>query len=288
MSLRIVTCNVMPHAYAVVARWVERHGHEIVLLVTSPLGAVERYGVSYLELVEATAPLHQVVVTANLRAAAPLIAAVRPDLLISASFPHRIPASVTAIPRFGAYNLHPAPLPRGRGPNPLRLIYEGADTAGATLHQLSPHIDAGAILSRREAPLPEDFTTEALYALWDQLCDDVLDEGFARALAGEPGLPQDESLASYAAPFTPEECWLSWDRPLQLLRKQAAVLESDALAMLDDQPISILGLGAEPMEAPDVPAGTVLDRTDRDAVVRVQDGVARVTYVPYDAGEQSE
>src|SRR5690606_1352414 len=104
MSLRIVTCNVMPHAYAVIARWVERHGHEIVLLVTSPLGTVERYGASYLELVEIAAPKHQVLVTATMRAAAPLIAAAQPDLLLSASFPHRIPARVTAIPRYGAYN----------------------------------------------------------------------------------------------------------------------------------------------------------------------------------------
>jgi hypothetical protein len=83
MSLRIVACNVMPHAYA----GVERHGHEIVMLVTAPLGTVERYGVSYLELVEIAAPRHQALVTADRRNSAPLIAATEPDLLISASFP---------------------------------------------------------------------------------------------------------------------------------------------------------------------------------------------------------
>jgi hypothetical protein len=140
MSLRIVACNVMPHAYA----GVERHGHEIVMLVTAPLGTVERYGVSYLELVEIAAPRHQALVTT--------------DLLISASFSHGIPRRVTEMPRYGAYNLHPAPLPRGRGPNHLRLISEEADTAGATLHQISPDLDGGANFSRREAPSPESLS----------------------------------------------------------------------------------------------------------------------------------
>lgn len=288
MSLRIVTCNVMPHAYAVVERWVGRHGHKIVLLVTSPLGTVERYGVSYLELVEIAAPKHPVLVTANLRTSAPVIAATEPDLLISASFPDRISARVTAIPRYGAYNLHPAPLPRGRGPNPLRLIYEGEDTAGATLHQISPHLDGGAIFSRREAPLPEQLSAAEIFDLWSVLCEEALDEGIARALAGEPGLPQDESQASYGAPFTLEERWLSWDRPAQLLRKQVAALDSDALATLDGEPIAILTLNTELMDFPDVPPGTVLKRTEREAVVRVQDGVVRVTFAHYDAGETSE
>ncbi|MCA9880792.1 MAG: hypothetical protein KC442_23505 [Thermomicrobiales bacterium] len=285
MSLRLVTCNVMPHAYAVIARWAERHGHDIVLLVTSPAGTAERYGVSYLEAVAAAAPQHAVLVTENLRAATPLIAATQPDLLLSASFPHRIPTNLTAIPRYGAYNLHPAALPQGRGPNPLRLIYEGSSTTGVTLHQISPRLDAGDIFSRREAPLPEELTAEGILSLWDQLCDEVLDEGIARALAGEPGTPQDEAQASYAAPFTPEEHWLRWDRPLRLLRNQAAALMDSAYAELDGKPVTILSLDPDPTVAPDVLPGTVLHQSDHDARVRVLDGVAHVTYAPYPNGD---
>jgi hypothetical protein len=42
------------------------------------------------------------------------------------------------------------------------------------------------------------------------------------------------------------------------------------------------------MEADDVAPGTILDRTEREAIVRVQDGAARVTFLPYDNGETSE
>lgn len=288
MSLRIVTCNAMVMAYEIVAEWAARHGHQIVLLVTTPAATAERYGTSYLTLVELAAPRHPVLVTSQLRAAAPMIAATRPDLLLSATFPHKLPASLTSIPTLGAYNLHPTPLPQGRGPNPQRLVYEGADTVGATLHQTTAEFDAGAIFSRQEAPLPDDLTGEAIFGVWRRLASAALEEGIARALAGEPGEPQDEALASYGAPFTPEERWLHWDRPLSLLRKQVAVLAPAAFATLDGDPVALLTLNAEPMDIPNVPPGTVLDRTDREAVVRIQDGVVRVTFTPQIAGETIE
>jgi methionyl-tRNA formyltransferase len=288
MSLRIVTCNAMVMAYEIVAEWAERHGHQIVLLVTSPAATAERYGASYLNLVDLAAPRHPVLVTSKLRAAAPLIAATQPDLLLSATFPHKLPASVTSIPRLGAYNLHPTPLPQGRGPNPQRRVYEGAETIGATLHQTTAEFDAGPIFSRQEAPLPEDLTGEAIFATWRPLVGAVLEEGMARALAGEPGIPQDEAQASHGAPFTPEERWLIWDRPLQLLRKQVAVLAPRAFATLDGETVAILTLNAEPVEIPDLPPGTVLKRSEDEAIVRVQDGVVRVTFTPYEAGETSE
>ncbi len=288
MGLRIVTCNVMVMAYEVVSEWAARSGHEIVLLVTSPIATAERYGASYLKLVELAAPLHPLLVTRQMRAAAPLIAAARPDLLLSVTFPHKLPAVVTSIPRLGAFNVHPTALPQGRGPNPQRRVYEGADTIGATLHQTAAAFDAGAIFSRQEAPLPDELTSAALLGRWRQLTGVALEEGIARALAGEPGELQDESQASYSAPFTPEERWLSWDRPLQLLRKQVAVLAPSAFATLGGDPVAILTLNAEPVEVQDVLPGTVLDRTDREAVVRVQDGVVRVTFKPYETGGTSE
>ncbi len=288
MSLRIVTCNAMVMAYELVAEWAARYGHQIVLLLTSPAVTAERYGASYLNLVDVAAPRHPVLVTSKMRAAAPMIAAVQPDLLISATFPHKLPASVTSIPRLGAFNLHPTPLPQGRGPNPQRRVFEGADTIGATLHQTTAEFDAGPIFSQKEAPLPEDLTLETIFSTWRPLVEAVLDEGMARVLAGEAGEPQDETQASYGAPFTPEERWLRWDRPGQLLRKQVAVLAPGAFAMLDGEPITILSLRTEPSEIPYVSPGSVLERTDREAVVRVLDGVVRVTFVPYEAGDTSE
>ena len=55
-GLRIVTFNVLTIANALVTNWAERHGHRIILVVTSPAGSEARYGASYLRLVESLPP----------------------------------------------------------------------------------------------------------------------------------------------------------------------------------------------------------------------------------------
>jgi methionyl-tRNA formyltransferase len=165
-------------------------------------------------LVAALPQEQDVLVTTRTRqTAAPVIASLAPDLIVCASFPQRIPDEVTAIPRYGAVNYHPGPLPRGRGPNPQRLIYEGDQTATGTLHRIAPELDSGPILSQRTRRLPDALTRGDILGAWVDLFVEALDEGIARAVAGEPGDPQDEALATYVAPFTLKERLLCWDEP---------------------------------------------------------------------------
>src|SRR5207248_2661390 len=108
--------------------------------------------------------------------------------------PARLPAGCrvggAARPRARAAG-HRARRPRGRGPNPQRGVYEGEPTVGVTLHRLAPEFDTGRILSRREVARPADLTAPDLLRLWMDLSAAVLEEGVARAIAGEPGEPQD-------------------------------------------------------------------------------------------------
>jgi methionyl-tRNA formyltransferase len=95
-GLRIVSFNILPRAYAMVANWAAGRGHEIVLVVTSPRSQEARYGVNNVTLPEAVPPTQDVLITSRLRrTAAPVIRALAPDLIISATFPHRIPALLT-------------------------------------------------------------------------------------------------------------------------------------------------------------------------------------------------
>src|SRR4051794_24747972 len=91
-GLRIVTFNVLSLAYQLVARWAEQMGHEIVLVVTSP-GPRTRPMPMFKDVVTlATANRHDLLVTTRLRRIArPLIAALEPDIVLSATFPYRIP-----------------------------------------------------------------------------------------------------------------------------------------------------------------------------------------------------
>jgi methionyl-tRNA formyltransferase len=81
-------------------------------------------------------------------------------------------------------------LPRGRGPNPIRLLYEGDLTLAGTVHRLVPEYDAGAVLSIKTKRIDTDIMSRDLFGIWQELLDAALDEAVARAVAGDPGDPQ--------------------------------------------------------------------------------------------------
>ena len=201
-GLRIVAFCVLPQAYGLLTSWAAERGHTIVLLVTSPAGSAERYGSGFGTLVQSVPATQDVLVTTRMkRTAAPVVAALAPDLILSATFPHRIPPEVTAIPRFGALNLHPAPLPRGRGPNPMRLIYEGDLTVAGAVHRIEPDFDAGPVLGMQKRRLPAAVTPGMIFAAWGELLLAALDEAVPRAVAGDPGEVQDEALSLTPSPL---------------------------------------------------------------------------------------
>jgi methionyl-tRNA formyltransferase len=278
--LRIITFNILPEAYRLLAGWATRHEHKIVLVVTSPAGDLTRYGAGHLRLLESLPPGQDALVTTRMRqTAAPVIAALAPDLILTATFPHRIPPEVTVLPRYGTLNLHPAPLPRGRGPNPQRLIYEGDTMAAGTLHRIVPEFDAGPILSRQERGLPEDLSPEALFTAWGELLLAALEEGVPRAVAGDPGEAQDEALATYAAPFTAEERWLRWDESSHQIQRRATALNlagPTARAQIDGREVAVLGVRVYRGQVSSGAPGTVLARDGDTVVVKTADGAVEV------------
>ena len=281
-KLRIVTFNVLPQAYQLVSRWAQQGGHTIALVVTTP-GPPTYRTPTYLEILALAPPEQEVLVTTRpRRVVAPLVAALQPDLIISFSFPYRLPDEILAVPRLGAVNLHPAALPAYRGPHPERAIYDGAPLLGATLHRTAAEFDTGAILSRRTAPLPADASPENIVATWGPLMMGALMEGLARAVAGDPGEPQDEAGASYAGAFTEAERLLSWELPMAVLQRRATALAirgNFAQGEIDGQRRTVLRVDPLPAAATAAP-GTVLDRTATGATVAVADGVVRATLAP--------
>ena len=282
-GLRVVTFNVLPLAYGLVARWAAEHGHTLALVVTTPGPSTRRTPI-YSGVVTMAPPGVDVLVTTRLRRVAlPLIRELRPDLIVSFTFPYRIPPEITAIPRYGAVNLHPTVLPSYRGPNVARPIYEGAPEIGATLHWTEAEYDTGRILSQHAAPLPKVVTEQTIFTLWPPLMARVFAEGVARALAGDPGTPQDHTRATYAAPFTDEEYWLDWAETKYTFQRKAVALNllgsSGAKAQIAGEPYRVQRVEALP-DAPAASPGVILDRTEDGFVVGVADGAVRITATP--------
>lgn len=284
--LRIAALIVEPLAYRLVAAWAERRGHTLALLVTTPGPPQTWHNRDYHDLVGLVPARQDVLVSTRMRTVvAPLLGALAPDLVVSFTFPHRIPPEVIAVPRLGAVNLHPTPLPAYRGPNPRRMLFDGAPTLGAALHRVEAGFDTGAILSRRERPVPPAATAESVRETWLALLGEALDEGVVRALAGEPGEAQDESRASYSPPFSREERRLDWSWPVALLARRVLALNlfhPEAWAVVDGRACEVRALAPGPRSPAPVPAGTLLARAGDRATVATADGSVEIVAVPLD------
>jgi len=277
MSLRIVGLNAFLPGFRLVHEFAERNGHEVVLVVTLP--ETSRYGASD-PMVAGLPESTNVLITRKLRTvAAPVIAALRPDVIISAAFPRLIPGEILDLPKYGAVNCHPSPLPAGRGPTPQRLIYEGDERVGATVHRTASEFDTGAILAQRITPLPDDLNGTGLMQSWGTLLRECLAEAVPRLVAGDPGEPQDPALASEAPFFTDAERLLDLTEPSRVIRRKCAALNvtaPSALADLDGATHLIVRTDPADISRSAAP-GTVLARHDDGWTVQTADHALRLT-----------
>ena len=144
--------------------------------------------------------------------------------------------------------------------------------------------DNGRILSQHAAPLPEDVTAETLMTLWPSLMVRAFAEGVARAVAGDPGTPQDERHATYAAPFTEGEHWLDWTETTRTILRRVTALNLFAPLSARARIAGELYRVERVERFPDAPAtspGVVFDRTEDSFVVGAADGAVRVIATPF-------
>ncbi|MBI5877799.1 MAG: hypothetical protein HZB53_09125 [Chloroflexi bacterium] len=284
-GLRVVSFNVLPPMYNIVSRWAEMSGAKLVLVVTTP-GPASRPMPSFREVAAlAGNDKREVLVTTRLRTVAtPLIRELQPDIILSASFPYLLPPEVLSLAKIAAVNMHPTPLPHYRGPNPMRLFYDGFPTIGATLHYTAAEFDTGAILAQHTAPAPQPLTQEAILSIWPGLMMKCLMEGVAKAAMRAPGMPQDDSKASYAAQFTEEDKWMNWSESGAVLQRKVTALnltgQPSAKANINGQPHSLLKIEPLAGDSRIAAPGTVIESGAESLVVAVGDGVARVFAKP--------
>ncbi|MEA2513735.1 MAG: methionyl-tRNA formyltransferase [Thermomicrobiales bacterium] len=272
-------------AYSFLDGVLQSLGHRIVGVVTSP-GPRGRRSEDYRSVVEAAEPEVEVIISTHPRRWAAMVAPMRPDLIVSAAFPMRIPKDVIELPRLGAINGHPALLPKYRGPNPQGWVFRNNDAeTGYTIHRLACDFDAGPILAQARVPVCDEDDTGSVFERLMPLLPGVFAEAFARVARGEPGEVQDEALAS-GAPFF-EDCWqrIDWSRPARTIHNQVRSLfelpgqSAGGVAEIEGSRVRILKTrlvvcpsGGSGRYAP----GTVVGREGGELLVQCGDGALRV------------
>lgn len=215
-----IITGVAPIATAF-ANAVRELGHEPVAVLTPrrrhPMPAE-------LAVWDATAPAGlDILVLRNKWSMEPLLRAVRPDLVLCFGFPWLIPPEALAVPRLGVLNLHPALLPRHRGPIPTSWAVRAGDaTYGVTWHRMDTEFDTGNILAQAPVPMePDDSEITVVGPRLIRAAVEILPQALERVAAGDPGDPQQATGDEpYAGWFGEDYAEIDWSRPAAEIDRQ--------------------------------------------------------------------
>jgi folate-dependent phosphoribosylglycinamide formyltransferase PurN len=170
------------------------------------------------------------------------------DVLVSVYFPYRVPGSLLDLFGDRAVNLHPAPLPRHRGPAPIHAMIADRSilTDGAmTLHVMTEGFDEGAIVAQTPVAFPEDGMLARYHLRLARAGGDLLREALPAYLAGALATtPQDPSLATYERP-TGNDVALSADVTVADIALRCATLaRKRALPVPGTKDVKVTGFAA--------------------------------------------
>jgi methionyl-tRNA formyltransferase len=211
-----------------------------------------------------------------------------PDLIAVSCFPLRFPHWLLALPPVGVLNLHPAPLPRGRGPDPLFWLFRepagaGADVAGVTVHLMDQGLDSGPIVLQERFPMPDGMSGQELELRAAALGAELLTRSVEAALGGvlQPR-PQDEAIATTYPLPTEADYEVTPDRPARwafnFLRGTASGGFPHQLRIGDRSWLIRAARGYEPegtLHAPYVEAGETLRVRCTPGILTVTTGAVR-------------
>jgi methionyl-tRNA formyltransferase len=217
-----VICSIKPLADSLVGALREL-GHEPVALL-APRRDGDREMPPEIVLTEASAPTGlDLLFARDKHAIEPLIRAYEPDLMLCQGFPWKIPQAALDVPRLGSVNLHPALLPRHRGPIPLAWAMRDGDAQfGMTWHRMDAELDTGNILAQGTLPIEDDDVNIAEFSPKLQAASlALLPRTLERVAAGDPGDPQSEEGASWAGHFEDDDyVRVDWSRPARDVHNQ--------------------------------------------------------------------
>jgi methionyl-tRNA formyltransferase len=194
------------------------------------------------------------------------VAALAPDALVVAAYGLIIPDSLLAIPRLGPWNVHPSLLPRWRGPAPIhRTIWAGDTETGVTIIRVTSRVDAGPMALYERTPVDGSEDRGALERRLATIGASLMVRSLDEMERGTLGTTeQDESRATYAGVFAPEEAAISWDRPSDAIDRLVRALLPAPGAHFPFRGSRVKVLAASPDTAQDEP-GRLVRREEEGA-----------------------
>lgn len=212
------------------------------------------------------------------------VAALNPDLAITAAYGQLLPQRFLDIPNYGCLNVHASLLPRWRGAAPIqRAIMAGDELTGITIMKTVLALDAGPVLGVQEVPIDDADNFLSLH--------DKLSEAGAKLLLDLiPGylsgaclpVPQREDGITYAERIVRQDEFLELDSDVKSVYNHARALSPrpGASVRFQEQALKLWAQGWEREDSTkESVLGAVTTRPGGKVGVRCRDGWLLVSHV---------
>ncbi len=192
------------------------------------------------------------------------------ECLVVAGYPWLVTGWEGLLPY--AFNIHPSPLPEGRGPYPLmRALLEDRREWGVTAHALADSFDTGPILAQHRFPVSPADNHDSLLARC-QIGAARLAAAIAADLPGSWRNAKPQGSGSYWKRTTDAERVLEWNKGVaHVLSTIRAFGSLETIAYLDGSMVHVSAATGW-IEEHGLPTGRIVHRYQRQLTVTASDG----------------
>jgi methionyl-tRNA formyltransferase len=168
------------------------------------------------------------------------------DVFVVVAYGQILSQEILDIPKQGCINVHGSLLPAYRGAAPIqRCLQDGATETGITTMQMDIGMDTGAMLLKTVVVVPPLMNAGELGNILSVAGAELL----VKTLCERPmPIPQDDALATYAAPILKDEWQLNWQTGAIDLHNQVRGFYPDCFVRFGDRSVGILA--TVPLAAP--------------------------------------
>ncbi|WP_187385769.1 methionyl-tRNA formyltransferase [Gorillibacterium timonense] len=260
-------------------------GYEIVGVVTQPDRPKGRKRVLTPTPVKVEALEHGIPVLQPERLRRPeavaKVAALAPDLIVTAAYGQILPKAVLELPRLGCINVHGSLLPKYRGGAPIQYaVMNGDAESGVTIMYMAEGIDTGDMISKVVVPITDEDTAGTLFDKLSVEGAELLRRTLPELIAGKiTAVPQNVAEATHSPTIKREDEQLDWSRPANVLFNQIRGLNPWPVAYtLHNGEVFKVWMAAPPKGQADSTAGSASAQSLPGTVLTVNgDGIEVAT-----------